>query len=117
MVGAHRRSVMSQPSTHRRRPSTSVAAVLVLAALAMATLGTAAPVAAASYPIRIEAGPQIGYHFSSSGGVPATKPRPFRSPTNTTASDRRSTGGGQHILVAAGPMAGWWVRESGVAFV
>jgi peptidoglycan/xylan/chitin deacetylase (PgdA/CDA1 family) len=108
----------SRPSTHRRRPFATVGAVLVLAALAIAALGTPAPVTAASYPIRIEAGPQTGYHFGSSGAVTGTRTLTFRSPVNTTASDRRSIGTrGQHILVAGGPMAGWWLRESGVAFV
>src|SRR5262245_59337985 len=117
----HRRSVMpgpSHPSIDRRRPSAVLAFVLVLAVVVIAALGSAAPVAAASYPIRIEAGPQVGYHFSSSGAVTGTKTLTFRSPMNTTASDRRSIGTrGQHILVAAGPMAGWWLRESGVAYV
>src|SRR3954453_1891771 len=107
MVRTNRRSVMRQP-VYRRRPSTSLAAVLVLGALVVAALGSAAPVTAASYPIRIEAGPQIGYHFSSSGAVTARKPLTFRSPVNTTASVRRSIGGFQHILVAGGSMAGWW---------
>ena len=107
----------SRPSIHRRRP-VALAAVLVLAALVIAALGAAAPVAAASYPIRIEAGPQTGYHFSSSGAVTGTRTLTFRAPMNTTASDRRSIGTrGQHILVAGGPLAGWWLRESGVAFV
>jgi peptidoglycan/xylan/chitin deacetylase (PgdA/CDA1 family) len=109
---------MRQPGNRHRRPFARLAVVLVLGALLVAALGAASPVAAASYPVRIEAGPQTGYHFSSRGAVTATKTLTFRSPTNTTASDRRSIGTrGQHILVAAGPMAGWWLRESGVAFV
>ena len=108
---------MHQPSSHRH-PSTALASVLVLAALVIAALGSASPVAAASYPIRIEAGPQTGYHFSSTGAITATKTLTFRSPVNTTASDRRSIGTrGQHVLVAGGSMSGWWLRESGVAFV
>ena len=73
---------MHQPSSHRH-PSTALASVLVLAALVIAALGSASPVAAASYPIRIEAGPQTGYHFSSTGAITATKTLTFRSPVNT----------------------------------
>lgn len=104
--------------TARRRLSASLGAAVVVGTLIIAALGSASPVAAASYPIRIEAGPQTGYHFSSTGAVTGTKTLTFRSPVNTTASARRSIGTrGQHILVAGGSMAGWWLRESGIAFV
>jgi peptidoglycan/xylan/chitin deacetylase (PgdA/CDA1 family) len=101
----------------RRRPvSRTILVALVAALLASGLISTVA--SAASFPVRIEAGPQVGYRLSAAGGVTATKSVTFRTPVNTTASIRRwFAGRGHHLYLTGGPLSGWWVRESRIAYI
>jgi peptidoglycan/xylan/chitin deacetylase (PgdA/CDA1 family) len=102
------------PSHRRPHHPGRLAVLLVLAATAAAV---PAATTAASTPIRIEAGPQIGYRFDAAGAVVATKPLTFRTPVNATGTRRWFAGRGQHLLLTSGPLTGWWVRESRIAYV
>lgn len=99
------------------RPRIAVLAAVV-AALVVAAAAVPGPAVAGSFPVRIEAGPQVGYQLDATGAVTATKSLTFRNPVNTTASTRRwFPGRGQNLLLTGGPLSGWWVRESRVAYI
>ena len=98
----------------RRLISVLVAALLVVGTLAAA----AGPARAALMQARLEAGPQTGYKFSSTGAILASKAVTLAGPVDTTADDRRWIGSrGVYLRVAAGSLAGYYVRESVVAHV
>ena len=96
----------------RRLALAAVVAALLLPAAA------ASPVAAATFTLRFEAGPQAAVRYDpATWAVTASKIVTFRSPVNATASARAwITGRGTWIKAASGPLSGWWVRESRVAY-
>ena len=92
----------------------------VAALLACATLPVAsAPAAAATYSVRLEAGPQTGYRFSSTGTVLGRKTVTLASPTTATADSRSSVPNqpGTYYRITAGQFANYRIRESIVAHV
>ena len=92
---------------------------LAVAALLAALLVPAAvaPVNAATLPVRLEAGRQVGYKVSA-GAVIATKAVTFSSPVSTTTTDRRWINGvGSAFRLTSTALSGFYVRESMVAFV
>jgi peptidoglycan/xylan/chitin deacetylase (PgdA/CDA1 family) len=100
--------------THR------IAILAFSALLTLATLPlTAAPVNAATYSVRLEAGPHTGFRFSSTGtilertSVTLTGPRTATADTRSTIPNR--TGG--WFRMTTGPLAGYRVRESLMAYV
>ena len=96
----------------RRLALAAVVAALLLPAAAVS------PVAAATFTLRFEAGPQAAVRYDpATWAVTASKIVTFRSPVNATASARAwITGRGTWIKAASGPLSGWWVRESRVAY-
>jgi peptidoglycan/xylan/chitin deacetylase (PgdA/CDA1 family) len=101
-------------STHR------IAIVAFAALLALGTLPfSAAPVAAATYTVRLEAGPQTGYRFSSTGTILGRKTVNLASPATATADSRSSVVNqpGTYYRITAGQFAGYRIRESLVAHV
>jgi peptidoglycan/xylan/chitin deacetylase (PgdA/CDA1 family) len=94
--------------------------VLALAALtAVATLPLAAPpVAAATYTVRLEAGPQTGYRFSSSGTILGRLTVSLKSPGTATAASRSSIPNrpGTYYRITTGRFTGYRIRESLVAY-
>ena len=96
----------------RRLALAAVVAALLLPAAAVS------PVAAATFTLRFEAGPQAAVRYDpATRAVTASKTVTFRSPVNATASARAwITGRGTWIKAASGPLSGWWVRESRVAY-
>ena len=96
----------------RRLALAAVVAALLLPAAA------ASPVAAATFTLRFEAGPQAAVRYDpATWAVTASTIVTFRSPINATASARAwITGRGTWIKAASGPLSGWWVRESRVAY-
>ncbi len=98
----------------RRLISSLVAALLVVGTLAAAV----GPARAALLQARLEAGPQTGYKFSSTGAIIASRAVTLAGPVDATADDRRWIGTrGVFLRMAAGSLAGYYVRESIVAYV
>ncbi len=91
--------------------------ILALVAVMVAVLPPALT-AAAVRTVRLEAGPQQGYTFSSSGAVVSSKAVTYAAPTNVSSDQRASVPGrGTHLRITTGPLAGLWVRESMTAHV
>src|SRR5262245_34403131 len=92
----------------------------IAALLALATLPvTTAPAAAATYTVRLEAGPQTGYRFSSTGTILGRETITLASPSTASADSRSSVPNqpGTYYRITAGQFAGYRVRESIVAHV
>jgi peptidoglycan/xylan/chitin deacetylase (PgdA/CDA1 family) len=103
-----------QAGPRRQLSSVLIAAVVAIGALS-AFVG---PVDSATMPVRLEAGPQTGYKFSSTGVILASKAITLPGPVDTSADDRRWIGTrGAYLRIAAGSLAGYYVRESLVAHV
>jgi peptidoglycan/xylan/chitin deacetylase (PgdA/CDA1 family) len=103
---------MSRPNA-RLRP---VLLLLGVVALVAAVL-PAAMAAAVARPVRLEAGIQRGYTFSSTGAVLSTKTVTLASPADLMSSDRVwVTGRGAHFRMSTGSLSGLLVPESMVAF-
>ncbi len=94
-----------------------VLAVAVLAAGAL--LANAPPVEAATRPVRLEAGPQVGFRFSSTGAIVARKDIVVGNPV-TAATDRRRVvpdRAGIYLRITSGSLSGYEVLESAVAYI
>ncbi len=82
-----------------------------------------APVAATPTPwhpmsIRVEAGPATGFRFDAAGRILATRTATLSRPSSALASDRRTIPGhGVYLAVSNGLWAGYWIRESTVAYL
>jgi peptidoglycan/xylan/chitin deacetylase (PgdA/CDA1 family) len=93
---------------------------LLLSALIAAglVLGAGASAVAAASPVRLEAGPQTGYTFTADGAIVTKKTVSFSKPANVATDDRRWIGTrGVHLRITSGTLAGYYVRESPVAYV
>lgn len=88
---------------------------LVLTGL-LAALGAPA-VAAGSFAVRLEAGPQRGVSFDSAWRIAGTKSVTYSGPATVTASERRLASGNIYLRVTSGALAGWWVKEGRMAHV
>ena len=93
----------------------TIAGLLALATLPVA----AAPAAAATYSVQLEAGPQTGYRFSSTGTILGRKTITLAAPTTATADSRSSVPNqpGTYYRITAGQFANYRIRESMVAHV
>ena len=97
-----------------------IAPIALAALLALALFPLAAgPAAAATYSVRLEAGPQTGYRFSSTGTILGRKSVTLASPATATADSRSSipNQAGTYYRITAGQFAGYRIRESLVAHV
>ena len=76
-------------------------------------------VAAASYTVRLEAGPQTGYRFSPTGTILGRKTVTLAAPATATADSRSSVPNqpGTYFRITAGQFAGYRIRESLIAHV
>jgi peptidoglycan/xylan/chitin deacetylase (PgdA/CDA1 family) len=101
--------------TRRVMPLLALATFLAIPAVPL----TAQPVAAATYTVRLEAGPQTGYRFSSTGTILGRKTVTLASPASATADSRSSVVNqpGTYYRITAGQFAGYRIRESLVAYV
>ena len=79
----------------------------------------AGPTAAATYSVRLEAGPQTGYRFSSTGTILGRKTVTLASQATAIADSRSSVPNqpGTYYRITAGQFAGYRIRESLVAHV
>lgn len=104
----------------RHRTAHRLARVLAVAILATgAILLDATPAMAATRPVRLEAGPQTGYRFSSTGAVVARKDIVVANPVGA-ATDRRRVvpnHSGIFLRITTGSLSGYEVRESPVAHI
>src|SRR5687767_2177369 len=109
-----RRSV-TQPVRHGPR-LVLLAMVSLVAVVLVASLPP--PAAGATYPVRMEAGLQTGYRFSSTGVVLESRTVTVVTPIATSTSERVwIPSRGSHIRPLSGPLAGWLVPESMVAYI
>ena len=100
-----------------RRLSRRLVFSAVVAALLLPTAAVS-PVAAAAFTLRLEAGPQAAVRYDPvTWAVTAATTITFRSPVNATGSARAWVAGrGTWLKAASGPLSGWWVRESRMAY-
>lgn len=99
-----------------RRLVARLALAAVVAALLVPVV-TPGPVAAATFTLRLEAGPQAAVQYGTSWMVTASKTLTLTSPVNATGSARVSVAGrGTWLKAASGPLSGWWVREGRLAY-
>ena len=99
----------------RRLVHRSVLAAVIAALLVPAIAAT--PVSAATFQLRLEAGPQAAVRYDAAWRVTASKTLTLRAPVDATGSARASVAGrGTWLKAASGPLSGWWVRESRVAY-
>ena len=110
-----RQRTRSAPAGARRAIVLAAGLLLAVASLPLA----AAPVDAATYTVRLEAGSQSGYTFSSSGAILTRKTVTLTAPTTAVASLRHAVPphGGYFFRLTSGPLAGYEVRESLLAHV
>ena len=99
----------------RHLPLLAIAALLALATVPL----TAVPAAAATYSVRLEAGPQTGYRFSSTGTILGRKTVSLAAPATATADSRSSVPNqpGTYYRITSGQFANYKIRESLVAHV
>lgn len=94
-----------------------LACVALTAAL---VLVDAAPVGAATRAVRLEAGSQTGYRFSSSGAIVARRTIAIATTPQAVQGDRRRVvpnRNGIYIRITSGALAGYEVLESPVAYM
>jgi peptidoglycan/xylan/chitin deacetylase (PgdA/CDA1 family) len=103
---------MAHPS--RRR---STLPLLVALAALLVVLLPAASRAAATLPVRLEAGIQRGFTFSGTGAVLTSRTRTVASPVTVSADQRAWIAGrGTHVRIVSGSFAGFWIKESMTAY-
>jgi peptidoglycan/xylan/chitin deacetylase (PgdA/CDA1 family) len=92
---------------------------LLLALVVVGLLGalTVPDVAAATFSVRLEAGPQRGVTFDSGWRVTGSKTVTLATPITVTGSRRVTVGTDRWLRLASGSLAGRWVKESRVAYV
>jgi peptidoglycan/xylan/chitin deacetylase (PgdA/CDA1 family) len=102
----------------RRRSILRSLNLLLALAMVATVLQVTATAAATLRPIRLEAGLHTGYKFTSTGVVLSSKSATLAGPVSTTADDRRwISSRGSHLRVTSGALAGYYVRESMIAFI
>ena len=97
----------------RRR---TISFAMIVAVLIVVT-GSAPTANAASFTVRLEAGPHKGYHFTSSGTVSGTKLVTFSALTTATADLRHRIGSRIYLRITSGALAGWQVVEGRTNYV
>jgi len=94
-----------------------LAAILVALLLAGGVVGVPGATAA-SFSVRLEAGPQTGVTFDTAWHVLTRKSVTLSTPVTVLASSRRTEPpGGTWIRLTSGSLAGRWVHESTVAYI
>jgi peptidoglycan/xylan/chitin deacetylase (PgdA/CDA1 family) len=102
------------------RPIVMAVAVALGTLLVLGSMGWApGTVSAATYTVRLEAGPQTGYRFSTTGVILGRKTVELASPATVAANRRSSVPGhtGAWLRITSGTFAGYEVRESLLAHV
>lgn len=82
-------------------------------------LGGATPVDAASRPVRLEAGPHVGYRFSTTGAILGSRSITVSGPQSSTTDQRRvvPNRSGIYLRLTSGSLRGYEVLESPVAYI
>ena len=92
--------------------------LVVLAVFGLLGWVGAPDAAAATYTLRLQAGPQRTVTFDSAWHVTSTRTTTLASPVTRTASARhRISSSEAWIRISSGSLAGRWVRESAVAYI
>jgi len=107
------------------RPRRRLAALFAVILLAQALFCVPAPAARAApptathpRPLVLEAGPQVGYRFGVNGTITARKRITLSGTAHELAVGRTAIiGRGIHLRVGSGPLSGFYVPESIVAYV
>jgi peptidoglycan/xylan/chitin deacetylase (PgdA/CDA1 family) len=112
---------MLPPELAQHRLATLAAAILLVPALLsvpVVVARAAAPTAMDPRPLVLEAGPQVGFRFGANGTVIGRKQITLRGPAHELAVARTTIPGrGIHLLLGSGPLSGYYVAESIVAYV
>ena len=96
---------------------TTLALVGVIAA-AIGPAAAASPTPSAPMTLRLEAATHVGYKFDANGAVIAQKSATLtRSARVSTTARKYFAGRGVHLLVYNGTWAGYWMRESLIAYI
>jgi peptidoglycan/xylan/chitin deacetylase (PgdA/CDA1 family) len=87
-----------------------IAAALIAALIPAATL-------AADFTVRLESARHVGYTFNAAGTVIASKTLTLSKPASVAGSARRDIPTkGIHLKISSGTLAGYWVKESSLAY-
>jgi peptidoglycan/xylan/chitin deacetylase (PgdA/CDA1 family) len=90
----------------------------VIALIGVLGASAVTPAAGAEYAVRLEAGPQQGVAFDGDWHITGTKLVTLTSPATVSASWRHWVSGTSvYLRITGGSLAGWWVRESRVAYI
>lgn len=65
----------------------------------------------------LRAGTHIGRHFAAGGGVSAAKSYRPSTGVKVTATERAVINGAWRLRISRGPLSGYWVTESSVAYL
>lgn len=104
--------------SHRRSSLRSSSLILTALVAAGLVLAFSPPARAATLAVRLEAGPQTGYTFSATSAILTRKSVSLTKPVNVATDDRRWIGTrGAYLRITSGTLAGYYVRESPVAYV
>ena len=111
-----------QPPDRPRRRLVALVAVILLAPALLAVPAPAAraapPTASNPRPLVLEAGPQVGFRFGVNGAITGRKRITLSGNAHEFAIGRTAISGrGMHLRVGSGPLAGYYVPESIVAYV
>ena len=111
-----------QPPDRPRRRLAALAAVILLAPALFSVPAPAAraapPTASNPRPLVLEAGPQVGFRFGVNGTITGRKRITLSGTAHELAVARTAISGrGIHLLVGSGPLSGFYVPESIVAYV
>jgi peptidoglycan/xylan/chitin deacetylase (PgdA/CDA1 family) len=94
---------------------------MALAGVVAAAIGPAAaatPTPSAPMALRLEAATHVGYRFDAGGAITAQKSATLTRPARVSTTARKYIAGrGVHLLVANGTWAGYWLRESMIAYI
>jgi peptidoglycan/xylan/chitin deacetylase (PgdA/CDA1 family) len=86
--------------------------------VALLTSLAATNVSAATFSVRLEAGPHPAVTFSSTWQVNGRKTVTYAAPVTVSGSRRVNVPDrGWHLRVTSGALAGWWVKENRVSYV
>ena len=92
--------------------------VLALVATGMLASVSAPSASAASFVVRLEAGPHPAVMFSAAWAITASRTVTLASPATVTGSRRAGVPNrGVFLRIAGGALAGWWVKEDRVSYI
>ncbi|HKO34153.1 MAG TPA: polysaccharide deacetylase family protein [Candidatus Limnocylindria bacterium] len=113
---------MQPPDRPRRRLAALAAVILLLGPPLLLVPAPAAraapPTASHPRPLVLEAGPQVGFRFGVNGAITGRKRITLSGTAHELAVGRTAISGrGIHLRVGSGPLSGFYVPESIVAYV